>query len=270
MKTIAVTSGKGGVGKTNLSANLGIALTKLGRRVVLFDADIGLANMDVVLGVHAPFTLQNVFSGEKKLEEVVHPGPGGVRFVAGGSGLEALVSMAGPRSEAFLSELAELASTTDFLIFDTAAGIDENVLTFLQAADEVLLVTTPDPAAVTDAYATSKALFRLKPDAKVKVVMNMVDNEAQARAVYGKLREITLQYVGKELLYLGSVRYDAEAVMLIRRRIPFVLADTGAKASKDVIALASALTGQPKPSADGEGFVDRLRGLFGRTLRKSA
>lgn len=262
MRTIAVTSGKGGVGKTNISANLGIALAQAGKRVVLFDADIGLANLDVVLGTKAMFTLQHVFSNERRLAEVLQEGPAGIHFVAGGSGVEALISVNGPRSEEFLSELSDLANSTDFLIFDTGAGIDSNVMTFLQAADETLLVTTPDPASITDSYATAKALLRLKPDATIKVLMNMVDDERQARSVAGKLQAIAQQFIGKNLDYAGHVRLDPKAVSCIRLRKPFVLAEPQLPASKDVLAICQQVLGQAPSTEDGPGLVGRLRSLF--------
>jgi flagellar biosynthesis protein FlhG len=269
MRTLAVTSGKGGVGKTNLSANLGIALAARGQRVLVFDADIGLANLDVVLGCRANATLQHVVSGEKSLEEVIQPGPGGIRFVAGGSGVEALVNLEGPTSARFLDDLAKLESKTDFLIFDTGAGIDGNVMTFLTAADEVLIIVTPDPASLTDGYATAKALWMRRPDAAVRVILNMVDDESQARAVYAKLYSIAMQFLGKSLKYGGHVRLDSRAVACIRQRRPFVLAEPGLMATQDVKSIAANLLGE-RIEARQEGLVDRLKGVFSLGLRRSA
>jgi flagellar biosynthesis protein FlhG len=269
MRTIAVTSGKGGVGKTNLSANVGLSLVERGKRVVIFDADLGLANLDVVLGTKAQFSLQHVLSGEKKLTEIVTHGPGGIQFIAGGSGVEGLVNMNATQLERFLLELQELSKATDVLIFDTGAGIDETVMTFLQAADEALLVITPDPASITDAYATAKVLYQRKPEAVVRVVMNQVSDEAQARAVYEKVNGIVRQFLGKHMIFGGYVRHDQRALACIRKRQPYRNADPTAPASVDVMAVAAGLLGQvhEKPK---EGVVDRLRNLFGFSLRKSA
>lgn len=269
MRTFAVTSGKGGVGKTNLSANLAIALAQRGLRTLVFDADLGLANLDVVLGTRAPHTLQDVIAGEKRLLEIATPGPGGIQFVAGGSGVQALVNLAPAQLDSFLCQLSELEECMDVLIFDTGAGIDNNTMTFLEAADDVLLISTPDPASITDAYATAKTLFARKPNAKVHVVLNMVSDETQARAVYAKLFSITQQFLEKSLTYAGMVRNDPHAVAWIRKRQPFLLAQPNLAASQDVARLAANLLGkQHTPSA--ESLVDRLRAVFSIGVKRPA
>lgn len=269
MRTIAVTSGKGGVGKTNTSCNLAIQFAKQGYRVVLFDADLGLANIDVVLGVRAEYTLQHVLSGEKSLQQVVQDGPGGVRFIAGGSGVEALVHLSGQQLDRFLTELADLERTTDILIFDTGAGIDGTVMTFLQAADETVLIATPDPASVTDAYATAKALWARRPDAYIRVILNMVNDDAQAKAVFAKLRSIGEQFLNKSLVYGGHIRYDARALEWIRRRKPYSFADPKLPPSQDVAAIAASMLGQDYQKQD-MSLGEKLRYMLGLNLRRTA
>ncbi|GIV02862.1 MAG: ATPase [Fimbriimonadales bacterium] len=269
MRSIAVTSGKGGVGKTNISSNLAIALAQQGHRVVVMDADLGLANLDVVLGTRAACTLQHVCSGEKRLREILTDGPGGIRFIAGGSGVQELINLTGNELEQFLAELAELESETDFLIFDTGAGVDESVMTFALAADEVLLVTTPDPASITDAYATAKLIFANKPSALIRVVLNMVADEAHAQSVFARLQAIARQFLGKKLHLAGYVRQDPNVVQAIRRREPFVLALGNRGAGSDILRIAAAITGaewEPEPV----GFFDRLRFAFGGARKKTA
>ena len=269
MRTIAVTSGKGGVGKTNLAANLAIAFAKKGLRTLVFDADLGLANLDVVLGTRAPFTLQHALSGDKRLSEIATQGPGGIQFIAGGSGVEALVRLSGEQLESFLGQLAELEQSTDILIFDTGAGIDHNTMTFLEAADDVLLVTTPDPASITDAYATAKILYSHKGAARVRVVMNMVADEPQARAVFAKLFSISQQFLGKSLLYAGHVRQDHQAVACIRKRQPVLVGAPMCAASPGVLGVCAGLLGEAYRPAS-ESLVSRLRNVFGIGLRQSA
>lgn len=269
MRTIAVTSGKGGVGKTNISANMGLALSQRGKRVVIFDADLGLANLDVILGTKAQFNLQHVLSGDRKLAEIATHGPAGIQFIAGGSGVDALINVNSSQLERFLTELQEFSKFTDIMVFDTGAGIDETVMTFLQAADETLLIITPDPASITDAYATAKVLFARKPEAVVRVVMNQVLDEAQARAVYSKINGIAQQFLGKHMIYGGHVRHDMRALACIRKREPYVLGDPMAPASQDVIAVAAGLLGHTY-TPEKEGFVDRLRSLFTFGLKKTA
>jgi flagellar biosynthesis protein FlhG len=266
VKIFGVTSGKGGVGKTNLSANLAIQFALMGKRVLIFDADIGLANLDVILGCPTPWKLQHVLSREKTLSEIVQNGPGGIRFIAGGSGIESIVHLQGATGEQFLNELDALSSDYDVLIFDTGAGIDDNVLTFLSASDEIILIATPDPASMADAYATAKAMYITRPMAVVKVVVNMVDNEKQAKMVFHKLQSVISQFLGKDLLYLGHVRMDVDAMAWIRQRQPYSLADPKLKASQDVRQLAASLLNQTPVAAPEKaqerGLGERLRSLF--------
>ncbi len=269
MKTYAVTSGKGGVGKTNLSANLAISLAERDQRVVIFDADIGLANLDVILGVRTPYKLQHVLTNQKLLSEVITQGPGGIKFVAGGSGIESLVQMDGPAGEVFLQELHALEMNTDYLIFDTGAGLDENVMKFLSTADEILLVITPDPASMTDSYATAKAIFKRKPMASVKVIMNMVEDEAEARAVCARVSSVCQEFIGRSLEYAGCVRMDPRATDFIRKREPFVLGNPALAASQDVKAIAAHLLGEPVRIST-QSFTERLRDLFRTKLPRAA
>lgn len=264
MRSIAITSGKGGVGKTNISANLSVALARHRQRVVVFDADIGLANLDVVLGCKVESTLQNVLSGDKTLSQVLHPGPGGIRFVPGGSGIEALFNLNDHQKERFFDELATLEKDTDILIFDTGAGLDSNVMTFLQAADEVLVVVTPDPASLTDGYATAKALFKENPTADVGLILNMVESQHEAKQVYAHLFSVVQRFLGAHLKYAGCVRMDMGAVTFIRRRVPFIVGDPNLPASVDINRLAAAVLGKATPEGEAGGLITRLRSLFGR------
>ncbi|MBL1150733.1 MAG: MinD/ParA family protein [Armatimonadetes bacterium] len=270
MKSIAITSGKGGVGKTNLSANLGIALSQLGRRVTVFDADLGLANLDVVLGARAPYTLQHVLSGEKQLSEIVMSGPGGIGLVAGGSGVEALVNMNGPQLDRFLTAIAGLADDCDLLIFDTGAGVDDAVMAFCEAADEVVLIATPDPTSVVDAYAAAKTLWYRKPNAKIQLVMNMAESAAQAEQVANRLMGICQQFLNKAPTYFGFVRHDSKAIQCIRTRKPFLLAAPTSMAASDVRALAKSLLTSEPARKEPTSFLDRLRSVFGGQLKESA
>lgn len=262
MRSIAITSGKGGVGKTNISANLAITLARRGQRVVVFDADIGLANLDVVLGCKIHGTLQHVLSGEKSLSEVVHDGPGGIRFIPGGSGLEALFDLTDAQRDRFLSELSALEQSTDILIFDTGAGLDTNVMSFLRSANEVLIVVTPDPASLTDGYATAKALFKQDPSANVGLILNMVTNEQEAKQVFAHLSSVLQRFLSASVRYAGFVRLDPGALAFIRKRIPFVVGDPHLPASIDVNRIGTGLLGQKVPDADNS-LIGRLRSLFG-------
>lgn len=265
MKVLAITSGKGGVGKTTLSANLAIALAGRSQRVTVFDADIGLANLDVMLGRPAKGTLQEVISGAKTLNDVIEDGPGGIKFVGGGSGIETMINLTGRAGDAFLREIGELERNTDYLIFDTGAGIDANVMAFLTAATEVFVVITPDPASLTDGYATAKAIITSDPSVTVKIVMNMVDDEAQAKAVYARLSSIAQQFLGVSLNYAGFIRNDPNAAKCVRQRKPWMLANPQTAASKDTDRIAATMLGEDVPlQVTTVSFTDKLRLLFAR------
>lgn len=251
MKTIAMTGGKGGVGKSLLSANLAVALARRGKRVVLFDADLQLANLDVMLGIQAPSHLQHVVFGEKSLSEVLVEGPAGVRVATGGSALNGLMNAGPKRLAVFMAEIEKLTATTDFLIFDTGSGIDTRVMTFLRFAQEVVMVTTPDPTSVTDAYATIKTLLKKEPQAQVSVLTNQVRSEDEATRVFGSLNGICKQFLGRSVNLLGYVRADMEAMTSVRRRLPFVISAPSCSASVDVDRVAANLLQKPKFTLGG-------------------
>jgi flagellar biosynthesis protein FlhG len=243
LKTIAVASGKGGVGKTTLVANLGVALALCGQRVVLFDADLGLANLDVVLGIKADINIQHVLEGIVRMPECAVQGPAGVRVIMGSSGISTMLRLSRKRLAALLAQTSELADTTDFLIFDCASGADARVMTCLMAADEVILVTTYDPASIVDCYSTAKVLFRYRHDAQISVVVNEAPNEVSARRAYETIASAAQEFLQKPIGYLGFVTEDRGVAEVTRKRKPFVLARPDLTASGHVMRLASSLAG---------------------------
>ncbi|MEZ5163682.1 MAG: MinD/ParA family protein [Fimbriimonadaceae bacterium] len=240
MLTVAITSGKGGVGKTTFSANLAAALKQMGERTLVFDADLQLANLDVVLGINPEFTLQHVVAGKKGLRDIITTGPGGVDAVAGASGIPALMSAGPKRMGTFIPELVRLERDYDVLLFDTAAGLDNRVITFMKLSHEVIIVCTPDPTSITDAYATIKTICRRDPDAHVRIVFNMA-HPLEAEKLFAKLEKIVWQYLGKNIELLGSVRYDREAIACGRKRKLFVLEHPDSEATEDIIAIGRRL-----------------------------
>lgn len=238
MRTLSFTSGKGGVGKTSLSINVGLALAKQGERVLVFDADLQLANVDVALGLRPEFNLQHVVAGEKTLLEVIAHGPAGLDVVTGGSAVTTLMSAGPKRMAAFLDQLNTLADHYDTVIFDTGAGLDNRVMTFLKLVDTVVLVTTPDPTAVTDAYALAKVAFRRKPGADVRLLVNQVSSDEEGKVIHKTLATIVGSFLKKEVGWLGSVRADQEAATAIRKKKPFVLASPKSPAASDATKVA--------------------------------
>jgi len=238
MKKIAVSGGKGGVGKSVVSANLALALTNQGYRVVLFDADLQLANIDVMLGITATYNLQHVVTGQMELVDIFADGPHGLRVATGGSAINGLMNAGPKRMATFLSQLDDLRRTTDFIVFDTGAGIDTRVMTFLRLADQVVLVTTPDPTSVTDAYATVKVLMKKDFHAQIGVLVNQVTSDAEAKNVFGALNGISRQYLGMNLDLLGSIRADMAVLESVRKRKPLLAQVTNSPAALDFESLA--------------------------------
>jgi len=241
MHKIAITSGKGGVGKTSLSANLGIALTQAGARTTLFDADLQLANVDVTLGIQPAYTLQHVVSGERTLSEAICNGPGGLRVIAGGSAISILMAAGPKRMGMFLDQLDGLASNTDFLLFDTSAGLDNRVVTFWKAADEILVITTPDPTSVTDAYATIKVAVRRAPETPISVIVNMANDDIEAAAVFRTLADIAARFLDTKISLLGTIPMDTMAAACIRKRSPFMITAPNCPAAHRLKKVAASL-----------------------------
>ncbi|MDQ1257410.1 MAG: flagellar biosynthesis protein FlhG, partial [Candidatus Hydrogenedentes bacterium] len=198
-RVLDITSGKGGVGKTNASVNIAIALAAKEKRVIVLDADLGLANVEVFLGLNSLYNLQHVIEGEKSIMQILVKGPGGIEVVPGSSGLAKMADL-GPQARAnILDGLRELQQKSDFIIIDTMAGIGRNAVSFCAAADEVVLVTTPEPSAIVDAYAMVKAIHAERNDAIFRLIVNMVSSRQQAAAVAGNLMNVSKQYLGCNL-----------------------------------------------------------------------
>lgn len=261
MRSLTIASGKGGVGKTSLSANLACAWAMQGKRVLALDADLGLANLDIMLGVRPEWTLRHVVRGEIELRCAVSAVPAGFDLIAGGSGVEELVKLQGQPLEAVLSDLAGLGSSYDCVLFDNAAGLGEHVMAFASAADAVLVVCTPDPASLMDAYATAKRVYAHKPSAAMSLVVNCADSEAQAEVLYEKLRGIVGKFLNRSLDYAGCVRRDQAVALAARTREPFVVKSPNSPASRDVVRLASKLMEEATRS-NPHPFLDRLRAAF--------
>lgn len=242
LRTIAVTGGKGGVGKTNVATNLAIAMAQLGKRVGILDADLGLANVDVMLHVNPRYTLKHVVTGEKKIEDIIVKGPLGISVIAGSSGIKTMADLPVQIHKKLISELHRLNNLIDILIIDTPAGIGNNVLSFVLAADEILAVTIPDPMAYTDAYALIKVVSRWRQDAQIHLLINMVRTAAQAREVAEILKTVVRKYnlpLGK-ISYAGYIPYDSKIKnsLLNRKQTPFMLENPDSLSVKCIQVIA--------------------------------
>ncbi len=219
-RVITITSGKGGVGKSNMAVNLAIQFRRRGKRVIIFDADFGLANVEVMFGTLPKHNLSDVIYGNMAINEIISDGPEGIGFISGGSGIVGLNDLNHDQLDALVGKLSQLNMLTDILLIDTGAGVSESVLDFVLASPEVLLVSTPEPSSLTDSYSLMKALYknpRFMQDAtSIYLVANRVNSEEEANAVYEKLNSVVSRFLNGRLSYLGMVPMDEKLERAVR------------------------------------------------------
>lgn len=260
-RVIAVTSGKGGVGKSSMVANLAVAMTRLGKSVLAFDADLGMANLDVLFGARPRYTLYHVLKGSKDLHDIIVGGPPGVKFIAGGSGMQELADMPPEMISRLLESLRRLERFADVLLIDTGAGLSRNVMSFVRAAGEVLVVTTPEPTAMADAYGVLKNLA-LEGDTfpRVGLLVNRVASPDEGLLVAQRICRVVRERLGVKVEYSGFVVEDGLMSRAVKRQKPILSLYPNAQASFCITNLVSALFQLPAridPPAR-RGFFERL------------
>jgi flagellar biosynthesis protein FlhG len=260
-RVIAVTSGKGGVGKTTVSINLAIELARVGRKVTLLDADLGLANVDVMLGLSPRQTLGDVLDGRCELPDCIIEGPGGIRVIPAASGVQKMAELSSAERAGLLYAFSHLRPEADVMVVDTAAGIATNTLQFCDAAQEVLIVVCNDPASITDAYATIKVLSRRTRRSRFRVVVNMVEDSGEALDLFKNLLSATDRFLDVSLDLIGSIPVDKCVQTALRRRTPLVEAYPGSPAARAFKDLAQTADNWPKAQQASGGlefFVERM------------
>lgn len=259
-RVITVTSGKGGVGKTSISLNLAIQLTRMGKKVVVFDADFGLANIEVMLGVRPQYNLADMMFHGKELSDIITQGEEGISFISGGSGIQELASMNREQVMFLTSRLIDLDEFADVIIVDTGAGISDSVLEFVLASSEVLLVATPEPTSITDAYALLKALNRktefVKEDTSIRMISNRVKSEAEGQNLFEKMSVVSDKFLSIPITYMGAVPMDEQITKAVMRQKPVSVINPDAPAAKAIKQIAERLL------AVDEGTVTEKRGMF--------
>jgi flagellar biosynthesis protein FlhG len=260
-RVISVTSGKGGVGKTNIVANLGYAFAQLGKKVLILEADLGLGNLDVLLGLAPKFNLSHVILGEKSVSDIIVEGPGKMLILPASSGIQELTQLTQNQKVQILSELDQLINAVDILFIDTAAGISSNVMDFNVTAHEIIVVVSPEPTSITDAYALMKVLSLKYAEKCCKIIVNLAGTSQQGREVFRQLNMVTERFLDMTLDYLGSVLFDANITQGVKHQklVSELYPDT--HASRCFTALAkkiSASTPTHVPQGDSNFFWHHL------------
>ncbi|MBN2897939.1 MAG: MinD/ParA family protein [Clostridia bacterium] len=257
---ITVSSGKGGVGKTNFTVNLGIALSKQGKRVTIIDADLGLANVDVILGIIPKYTLSHIVKNEKSIEEIMIEGPYGLKVISGGSGMLDLVNLREDQIESLIHSFDKLNEISDYILIDTGAGLSKSVLSFIKAASDVVVVITPDPTSITDAYALIKNIS--EEEKHINLVINRVESSKEGAEVFGKLERAAKKFLEIKLNNLGYVYEDNNVKKSVRSQRPFCLEYPNSIATKGIELIAYNLVNKENKAASVNKFSLFINKLF--------
>ncbi len=266
-RVFAITSGKGGVGKTAVVANTAVLLARMGKRVLILDADLGLANIDVVFGLAPGRNLNHFFAGEQGLESILTDGPEGIKILPAGSGVQSFTRLDSHQKMRLLEGLETMNNDFDFVLIDTEAGISENVTYFNTAAQEILVVTTPDPTAITDAYALMKLLSNQYHEKHFNLIVNFIKNEDEALDVYRKLTMVANRYLDISIDYIGSIPRDKMMIDAIRKQKVLVQLFPESKTASAFDALARTIVQEPQsiePKGSIQFFWKRLLEIGGR------
>ena len=265
-RVISVTSGKGGVGKSNTSVNIALQFQRQGKRVIIFDADFGLANIEVMFGIIPKYNLGDLMFKGKELKEIITPGPEGVGFISGGSGIAKLVNLDKEQIKRLVGKLSELDELADVIIIDTGAGISSSVMEFLVASPETILVTTPEPASITDSYALLKALSMnedYSPEkCRVKLIANRVGKKEEGQNLYEKLSAVSSRFLNIELEYLGAIPFDKNITKAVMTQEPVSLKYPGSVSSKCYEDIVNILENKEISSHNNIGVRNFFKSVF--------
>ncbi|MEA4883665.1 MAG: MinD/ParA family protein [Clostridia bacterium] len=265
VRVVAVTSGKGGVGKTNFVVNLAMALADMGMRVSILDADLGLANVDVLLGLPVRHNLHHVLNGTLSLEDIVVRGPRDIELIPGASGLREIADMDDASRANLIGALARAVRGRDILIVDTGAGMSKNVMDFVLSAQETIVMTAPEPTAMADAYAMIKVISRENPSAAVRVVVNMCASRDEAKNVVEQLALLASRFLSFTFEPLGYIPIDSCVAKAVKQRQPFVLAYPYCPASGAMLSISRKFRGMDRPDAHEPGITPFIKRFLGMT-----
>lgn len=261
VKVIAVTAGKGGVGKSNVSVNLALALAQKDKKVLLLDADLGLANIDIMLGLHTKYNLSHVVQGLCHLSDIMLPGPYGIRVIPAASGTEYMTQLSSVEHAGIIDSFNELTDDVDYMIIDTASGISDTVLSFARSSQELIVVVCDEPTSLADAYALIKVMSRRYEWSHFHVLANMVRNNKEGRELFNKLSRVAEQFLDVRLDYLGAIPYDERVREAGKKQKPMLMAYPDSNMAKVLCQLAETVENWPCKqllSGNTSFFLDRL------------
>lgn len=264
-RVITVTSGKGGVGKSNMSVNMAIQLSRLGKKVIILDADFGLANVEVMLGTRPKYNMADMIFGGKDIRDVICKGPENIGFISGGSGIKELSNLSKDQISGIINMMYGLDSLADIIIIDTGAGISDAVIDMVLASSEVLLVTTPEPTSITDAYALLKTINKTPgfnaENTRIRMIGNRTLNMSDGYDLYNKLNSVVERFLNMKMEYLGAVPFDVNLTKAVMRQQPVSIAYPNTPAVKSIKAMAKTLIDMEQ-SETKSGSYRILSGLF--------
>lgn len=266
-RIVAVTSGKGGVGKSNFTLNFALGLIEKGKKILIFDVDLGLANLDVLMGISARKNLLDLLQEGTRVWDIMEKGPNGLEFIAGGSGFTQILQLDEDKHAKIMRELEEIQGYADLVLLDTGAGISQESLRFMLASDEILLVTTPEPTSITDAYAVVKMLHSRNPAVVIKLIVNRASSAKEAKHTAEKLTLVAKQFLGLKLETIGYVLDDPNVSKSVKKQRPFLLEYPGTDSSRNIREVVETYLGSSDITFEREkgglrGFLHRIKQMI--------
>ncbi|MCU6707121.1 MinD/ParA family protein [Paenibacillus sp. J5C_2022] len=264
-RVVTITSGKGGVGKSNFSLNFALSLQKLGCKVLVFDADIGMANIDVLMGVTSSYNLYHLLKQDKTIWDIIQLGPQGLHYIAGGSGVTELLQLSDRELERFGTEIGKLHGEYDVILFDTGAGLSKETVKFIMSAQQTIVVTTPEPTSITDAYALIKMVKGMEPQVTFRLIVNRASSRREGTETAEKIELVARRFLQCDLPALGIIPDDSSVSKAVKRQKPFTLLYPDCAASASIMSIAKAFLEVPQTAASAGGVKGFLHKLFSRS-----
>lgn len=261
-KVISISSGKGGVGKTNFAINFSIALKKLGYKVVIIDADIGLGNVEILTGVNLKNTISDIVFANKNIVEIMGDGPEGIKIISGGSGLKELSLLNDDNLPKLIKEIEKLQSIVDYIIIDTGAGISPVVIDFIMASNEVIVISTPDPTSIMDSYTLIKSLVTTGFNGKINIVSNLVDNISEGKEVFSKLENASKNFLRVQIDYLGYIQRSDLVNYAVKNQTPFMISHPNHSISKRINIMTMGYLNLEDNDNGSFNFAKKLLDIF--------